>query len=221
MGKGSSKKPEQAGRPQAPGLSDEDMLLWQHMARTLRPFKGRDRHVLPGGFDEQGFKPHASNTGSEAPKVLPGYPDQPPRQNPVALTRDTQRKSVPELAKFDNRKARKIRAGRIDIEAKLDLHGMRQHEAHGALRAFLLRSRARHLKWVLVITGKGTFARDGQHDDRLGSDWDAPPRGVLRQNVPMWLSEPEVRAVVVSYTTAAVHHGGEGALYIQLRSNKK
>ena len=133
---------------------------------------------------------------------------------------DTYR-SAPALAQFETRKARKIRAGRIDIEARLDLHGMRQSQAHGALRAFLLRSQARKLKWVLVITGKGTFARDSDNRDPLGGDWDAPPRGVLRRNVPMWLAEPELRSVVVSYTTAAVHHGGDGALYIQLRSQKK
>jgi DNA-nicking Smr family endonuclease len=41
---------------------------------------------------------------------------------------------------------------------------------------------------------------------------------VLRKNVPLWLAEPELRAIVVSFTTAAVPHGGEGALYIQLRN---
>jgi DNA-nicking Smr family endonuclease len=35
--------------------------------------------------------------------------------------------------------------------------------------------------------------------------------------VPMWLAEPDMRALVVSYTTAHARHGGEGALYIQLR----
>jgi DNA-nicking Smr family endonuclease len=41
---------------------------------------------------------------------------------------------------------------------------------------------------------------------------------VLRKNVPMWLAEPELRAVVVSFKTASIPHGGEGALYIQLRN---
>mgnify|MGYP001813243750 CR=1 FL=1 len=220
MSKGPNKKPDQTGQPRTPGLSEEDLLLWQHMARSLRPFHGRDKRILPGGFDEPGFTPHASQARPESPGS-PHRSDEsiPPR--PAAPRKSESFRTVPELAKFDTGKARKIRAGRIDIEARLDLHGMRQSEAHGALRSFLLRSQARQLKWVLVITGKGTFARDGEHPDPLGGDWDAPPRGVLRRNVPIWLSEPELRAVVVSYTPAAVHHGGDGALYIQLRSNKK
>jgi len=40
---------------------------------------------------------------------------------------------------------------------------------------------------------------------------------VLKRNVPRWLDEPDLRPLVVSYTTAAIHHGGEGALYIHLR----
>ena len=44
---------------------------------------------------------------------------------------------------------------------------------------------------------------------------------MLRRNVPRWLAEPDLRAIVVSYTTAAIHHGGEGALYLQLRSRHR
>lgn len=38
--------------------------------------------------------------------------------------------------------------------------------------------------------------------------------------MPRWLAEPELRSIVVSYTTAAPNHGGEGALYIQLRARR-
>jgi DNA-nicking Smr family endonuclease len=40
---------------------------------------------------------------------------------------------------------------------------------------------------------------------------------VLRRNVPQWLEEPELRAVVLSYAAAGARHGGDGALYIRLR----
>lgn len=219
MSKGPIKKTVRKSEPRAPGLSEEDLLLWQHMARTLRPFHGRDKRITPGTYDESGFSPHVSPGRATAPEAPLFQGDSAARHHPKPKS-DPYR-AAPALAQFDTRKARKIRAGRIDIEARLDLHGMRQSEAHGALRAFLLRSQARKLKWVLVITGKGTFARDGDHPDPLGSDWNAPPRGVLRRNVPIWLAEPDLRAVVVSYTPAAVHHGGDGALYIQLRSSKK
>jgi DNA-nicking Smr family endonuclease len=44
---------------------------------------------------------------------------------------------------------------------------------------------------------------------------------VLKRNVPRWLEEPDVRSIVVSYTTAAIQHGGEGAIYVHLRARHR
>jgi DNA-nicking Smr family endonuclease len=94
---------------------------------------------------------------------------------------------------------------------------MRQDEAHSALRGFLSGSQARGLRWVLVITGKGRVLRDEMwHDAALFGE----ERGVLKRLVPRWLAEADLRQLVVSYTTAALHHGGDGALYIQLRARR-
>jgi DNA-nicking Smr family endonuclease len=97
------------------------------------------------------------------------------------------------------------------------LHGMRQHEAHTALRTFLARCQGRGLRFVLVITGKGKASGPG---DKLDTG-DERERGVLKRNVPRWLEEPDVRNIVVSYTTAAIQHGGEGALYVHLRTKDR
>jgi DNA-nicking Smr family endonuclease len=35
--------------------------------------------------------------------------------------------------------------------------------------------------------------------------------------VPLWLSMPEFRALVVGFDDAHIGHGGEGALYVRLR----
>jgi len=69
---------------------------------------------------------------------------------------------------------------------------------------------------VLVITGKGGPTR-GEETSAQGF-MDTRERGVLKRNVPHWLSEPEIRAIVVSYRDAAQPHGGGGALYVHLRS---
>jgi DNA-nicking Smr family endonuclease len=83
--------------------------------------------------------------------------------------------------------------------------------AHHRLRAFLAARQAAGAKLVLVITGKG---RGG----------DAPPigeeRGVLRRMVPMWLASAELRPYVVGYEAAGRAHGGEGALYVRIRSRR-
>ena len=46
-------------------------------------------------------------------------------------------------------------------------------------------------------------------------------RGVLKRSVPAWLAEPDLRAVVLSYTQATPRHGGAGALYVQLRKARE
>ncbi|MDQ0562763.1 DNA-nicking Smr family endonuclease [Rhizobium mesoamericanum] len=96
---------------------------------------------------------------------------------------------------------RKIAKGRLPLEARIDLHGLVQSEAHLLLLEFLMRAHERGMRHVLVITGKGSS---------LGSE------GALKRAVPMWFSKPEFRYFISSYETAAHHHGGEGALYIRL-----
>lgn len=96
----------------------------------------------------------------------------------------------------------KLAKGKLAIEGRVDLHGMTQSEAHGLLLSFLQRAHANGVRYVLVITGKG-FSSGGD--------------GVLRRQVPAWLSTPPFRALVSSHDLAARNHGGEGALYIRLR----
>ena len=101
-------------------------------------------------------------------------------------------KAAPPIATFDRKKARKIRSGQVDIEARIDLHGMRQDEAHVALVRFLHRCQGKGQRWVLVITGKGKLA---DRDDDAPFDMTRQrERGVLKRNVPRWLDEPDLQA---------------------------
>src|SRR5439155_27262320 len=90
------------------------------------------------------------------------------------------------------------------IDGRLDLHGLTQSEAHAALLRFLRAASSRGARLVLVITGKGARAGDGE-------------RGVLKRQVPQWLGLPEFRALVVGFEEAHIAHGGEGALYVRVR----
>ncbi|HWN52344.1 MAG TPA: Smr/MutS family protein [Xanthobacteraceae bacterium] len=107
------------------------------------------------------------------------------------------------------REKQQLARGRLAIEARIDLHGMTQAEAHGALRRFLHRSWASDAKFVLVITGKG--APNAPRGDR----------GILRQQVPLWLALPEFRRYVLGFDAAHTGHGGEGALYVRLRKARR
>jgi DNA-nicking Smr family endonuclease len=97
----------------------------------------------------------------------------------------------------------RVARGKQAIDARLDLHGLTQAEAHAALLRFLRAAHARDARLVLVITGKGKQG-DGE-------------RGVLRRQVPQWLGLPEFRTLVVGFEDAHIAHGGEGALYVRVR----
>ena len=103
-----------------------------------------------------------------------------------------------------------LRRGTLAVEARIDLHGMIQSEAHAALTGFPMRARAAGHAHVLVVTGKGGSG---------GGDFAGPfsERGVLRRSVPHWLRGPELRGLVLGFEEAARHHGGGGALYVRLR----
>ncbi len=110
---------------------------------------------------------------------------------------------------LERRERRGLERGTLTIEARIDLHGLYQAEAHAALVGFLLRSRAAGHARVLVVTGKGGegFSEPGGFSER----------GVLRRSVPHWLRGPELRGLVLGFEEAARHHGGGGALYVRLR----
>ncbi len=135
--------------------------------------------------------------------------------------------SAPASSVFDRKTVRKISKGRKGIDAKSDLPGLRPREAFIALRGCLHGALQKGHRTVLVITGKGRPARYADHPEhftdymaRVQEDWQedrARNRGVLRQQVPQWLSGPEFADMVAGYTTAHARHGGDGAFYVQLR----
>ena len=205
------KKP--AGKGGRKHAAEDDEGLWNHTAQSIKPLKKAKARFHPSveriGDDSAHtkFKP--------APEPAKAKSQKPVTVKPVPAPHVVKPKTAPPIATFDRKKARKIRSGQVDIEARIDLHGLRQDEAHQALVGFLHRCQAKEQRWVLVITGKGKLA--DREDDAPFDMTRIRERGVLKRNVPRWLDEPELRGLVVSYTTAAPHHGGDGALYVHLR----
>lgn len=207
------------GKSRSRGLSKEDEALWGAASQAYEPLKRVRSRVLareddaragsaaPWGAAHVSKEPRQAGAGGALPKAEPRPPSPAPKSRP------------PPLAEFDQRKAKKLAAGREAIDARIDLHGMRQSEAHAALRSFLLSCHADGRRNVLVITGKGGPGRE--EETSLSSFMDSRERGVLRRNVPQWLGEPELRAIVVSYQSAAQPHGGGGALYVHLRARRR
>jgi DNA-nicking Smr family endonuclease len=196
-------------------LTEEDEELWASVAQNLEPVRRKER--VHGAFEpakSPEMRQHELKRGGygSAPQAHPPVKPRPLAPPPTV-------RSNPPPAVYDRTRARKLAAGRMAIEARLDLHGLRQSEAHMALRAFLFACHGKGLRNVLIITGKG-----GSADDDASSRFDLfdrRDRGILKRNVPRWLAEPELRALVVGYTTAHARHGGEGALYLQLRRRER
>jgi DNA-nicking Smr family endonuclease len=112
-----------------------------------------------------------------------------------------------------NHRHRLVR-GRVEIDGRLDLHGMRQDEAHRALTRVLHARAGRGDRTVLVITGKGLARRD-VHDAAVIVE-----RGVLRAMLPVWLGAPDLAPLVAGWDAAHQSHGGEGAFYVRLRRER-
>lgn len=116
--------------------------------------------------------------------------------------------SAPSVA-MDKRAFQNLKRGKLEPEAKIDLHGMTLDRAHPALIRFILASHGKGLRLVLVITGKGKSR---------GSLGPIPTQiGVLKHHVPQWLGMVPLRSVVMQMAPANVRHGGDGALYVYLR----
>jgi DNA-nicking Smr family endonuclease len=182
-------------------LSDEEEALWAGFTRAIKPLKSA--------------KPRAKTTlkSSATPPAITTPAASQTRSRPIA-PRETPRLSPP-LAPLGRRLKHRVARGREPIDARLDLHGMTQQEAHAALLRFLHRAQASGAKTALVVTGKGLR----RSSSRAEYDTDDRP-GVLKRQVPLWLALPEFRQLVVGFDDAHVGHGGEGALYVRLRRGK-
>jgi DNA-nicking Smr family endonuclease len=187
MTDGPSKRPRRR-----PILTEADHKLWRYATRDVVRL--------------------APPVPDEAPPQPPAKPE-PPSDAPVPAAESLGRvrrdvaaaKPLKELHSgaaidLDKATAERFRRGQMPIEARLDLHGMTQDQAHRALDGFLTHHRKLGARCVLVITGKG-----------------GPDGGILRQAVPRWLNEGANRRHILAFSEAQAKHGGGGALYVLLK----
>ena len=138
----------------------------------------------------------------------------PPRTSAVAVepvqSKNKHHAKLPDIQHgdapgVDKRTAQRFRRGLLSVEARLDLHGLKQEEAHWVLNQFILRAHEHGNRCVLVITGKGKLSQGG---------------GVLRKMVPLWLNQNPNRNLVLSFSYSKPTDGGTGALYILLKRKR-
>jgi DNA-nicking Smr family endonuclease len=172
-------------------LSYDERALWTDVAKSIAPLRVQQQAASEDANDITVPQPAA-----HIPQFVKSIPQSPPSARPPLLT------------PLGRRMKQRVVRGKQAIDARFDLHGLTQAEAYIALLRFLRTASARGAHLVLVITGKGS-----KNLDRRGGE----ERGVLRRQVPQWLSLPEFRKFVIGFEDAHIAHGGEGALYVRVR----
>lgn len=157
-------------------LSTEERRLWNKVATGVRARRG----------------------GRPEPQETPEAALPPTRS--VRATLQHAPKAAPAPTNREGEK--RVRRGKLEIGASLDLHGFTQSSGRAALTRFLHAAYARGDRTVVVITGVG----------RQGG-------GILKRSLPEWIAERGLREIVSGYAQAHRSHGGAGAFYIFLRKS--
>lgn len=99
---------------------------------------------------------------------------------------------------------RKLKQGKYQQEARLDLHRMTVEQAREEVFAFIKQSCEYDLRVVVIVHGKGSHNRSQQ--------------ALLKSYVNKWLPE---MCEVQAYCSAQPQHGGVGAVYVQLKKSER
>lgn len=168
----------------------EGWELWQKVKKTIRAYNHKHKRIVV--TEKNGKDEKKSTPKKKLSKTV--------QDTPLSKI-SSSRKQTPQL---DGATKKKLAKGDIRPEAKIDLHGMTQSQAHTAFCNFVTKAIKNKKRTLLIITGKGK---------NFG--------GVLRKNFPLWLEREELQEHVVAIMPAAQKDGGEGAFYIRLKNSNK
>ena len=170
-------------------LGPEEAAAWARVAATIRPLSRRaPKQAEP---EPPVIKAEAGPKAAPAPRLAKPPPPPPARPRPGTT--------------LDGSWDRKLKAGSVEPDRILDLHGHSLDRAWAAIDSALEQAIAAGERVVLLITG---HARAG-----------APPveRGRIRAAVHDWLAASRHAARIAAVRGAHGRHGGGGSLYIILR----
>ncbi|MBL8643120.1 MAG: Smr/MutS family protein [Rhodospirillaceae bacterium] len=185
-------------------LTADEKRLWAFVTRSVAPLSPRH----PAAEDERAPEtqdPPRASSSTEVPQTLS-------RETRQAHTHTPQRPlHVGAAVDIDAATARKFKRGQMPCDAKLDLHGLTLAQAHGALIAFIRTQAERGSRSVLVITGKGSAAKDtGERQT-----------GRIKAELIHWLNAAPLRPYILAVTEAPARQGGSGAAYVLLKRKER
>ena len=178
------------------GLSDDEAAAWDKLAATVTP-------LVPV---------------SKPPTALPKAPVTPPAPvrksaTPVPKPKRTETHTSPTSAQsgLDSHWERRMKAGAVQPDFTLDLHGHGLDAAYNRLMSGVAQARAMDARTILLIAGK---SRPVDPADR------GTHRGAIRAKVLDWLAASSHASSIAAIRKAHRRHGGEGALYIILKRGR-
>lgn len=173
------------------GLSPDEQALWARVTETIRPLS---RDPLPKvetpGTPVRPTPPPIARKPKGPPPNVPASPS--PARPGIGATLDSS---------WD----RRLRAGSVNPDRVIDLHGHDLDRAWQAIDRGLEQAAVNHERVLLLITG---HARPGD-----------PPvqRGRIRAAVHDWLAASRHSGRIAAVRPAHRRHGGGGSLYVILR----
>lgn len=188
-------------------LNKDDLDLWRKVTERTEKLDLK-----------QLFRPEIDTSPPPPPvlrrsrSVVLGKPRPEPRKSAHDLAPSLPDQLGKAPVQMDAKAFGRLKRGKLRPEARIDLHGMTLDRAHPVLTGFILDSYRKGKRLVLVITGKGKQRDEGGP---------IPVRhGVLRHQVPQWLSMPPLSSAVLQVSQAHISHGGGGAYYVYLRRQR-
>jgi DNA-nicking Smr family endonuclease len=180
-------------------MAHEDEDLWAFVTADIEPLEKKPA-------------PQKAPSPPEEKKAAPA-PEVTEKVEPPALKTPKATRKKPVGKDLDKKTEERFLKGELPIEGTIDLHGMRQEEAHKALIRFIGDAIKSGKRTVLVITGIGARSINPEH-------WLEDQRGVLREKLPEWLAASPLDHNILRHVQARPKHGGAGAFYVYLRRQR-
>ena len=175
----------------------DDSALWDAVKSSAKPVK-RDtvfRDMLTATTAPPSEPPKKKKEKPRRPSLPPliDLPD--PAKSPTR--RELRHGCAPGV---DRRTAERLHRGKMEIQGRLDLHGMSRDAAHTATLGYVTNARLSGKRCILIVTGKG--------------------KGILQTELPRWLNMPPLRDQILSFSHARPQDGGTGAVYVLLKRDR-
>ncbi|WP_379923469.1 Smr/MutS family protein [Erythrobacter sp. R86502] len=166
----------------------------------MRPLPGKTRPAPPA------INPASPSSQPALVRTVAATPIAEPRSRKIAAAPPVA--PPPSTPGLDSHWDRRVKAGRLDPDLTLDLHGHTLDTAYDRIMAGLDQARMMGARVVLVVAGR---ERPVDPADRMTK------RGAIRAKMLDWLAASRHSDAISAVRRAHIRHGGEGALYLILK----